>query len=385
MEVKRSRVSSAIRTEGGLLPADLLGRIAAGDEKVPGLTLADYGLEPDARFGEAITRSWNRLVGAWAAFTDARGAAEAAGERLTTVTRERFLLPLFEELGFGRLSAARAVEIEGTSYPVSHAAYSVPIHLVGADVPLDKRTPGVRGAAGAAPHALVQELLNRSEERLWGFVSNGRTMRVLRDNSSLTRQAYLEFDLESIFTGQAYADFSLLWLVCHRSRFSGARHEDWIIEHWTRLAADEGTRALESLRGGVDERDRDLRHRLPRGTGERGAPGSPPLGRARPPGLLPPAPAPRLPAHLPVHRRGSPRRGDRPRAPARPEGHRRGGRALPPLLLDRTPPRLRRSAAVAPATATCGPRSGGSSVRLVATTARPRSRLPALGSFLFGS
>jgi hypothetical protein len=249
MEVRRSRVSSAIRTEGGLLPADLLERIAVGDQKVPGIMEADYGLEQGVRFGEAITRSWNRLVGAWTALTEASEAA-GPGERLTTATRERFLLPLFEELGF-RLAAARAIDVEGTAYPVSHADHSVPVHLVAADVPLDRRTPGVRGAAGAAPHALVQELLNRSDERLWGFVSNGRTLRLLRDNSSLTRQAYLEFDLDAILTGQAYADFSRLWLVCHRSRFAGGRTEDWIIERWTKLAADDGTRALESLRVGV--------------------------------------------------------------------------------------------------------------------------------------
>ena len=64
----------------------------------------------------------------------------------------------------------------------------------------------------------MQELLNRSSDRLWGIVSNGLVLRLLRDNVSLTRQAYVEFDIEAMFSGELYADFVLLWLVCHQPR-----------------------------------------------------------------------------------------------------------------------------------------------------------------------
>src|SRR5699024_144109 len=106
-------------------------------------------------------------------------------------------------LGYGRLSPAKAVEIEGRSYPVSHARDTIPLHLVGANVPLDRRSRGVAGAAQQSPHGLLQEFLNRTSDRLWGIVSNGRTLRLLRDNASLTRQAYVEFDLEAIFSAEA--------------------------------------------------------------------------------------------------------------------------------------------------------------------------------------
>ena len=253
MELRRARVTSSVRTEGGLLPADLLAKVAAGDRDVPGITDADYALAAGDRVREAITRSWNRLVGSWAALTAARVGATDEHEPLTTPTRERWLLPLFEELGFGRLTvAARAVEIEGTAYPISHAWEQVPIHLVGFGVDLDRRTPGVRGAAGAAPHALVQEYLNRSDAALWGIVSNGGLLRLLRDSTSLTRQAFVEFDLEAIFEGELYADFALLWSVCHRTRFEAAKPEDCLLERWSKKAADDGTRALDKLRGGVE-------------------------------------------------------------------------------------------------------------------------------------
>ena len=52
------------------------------------------------------------------------------------------------------------------------------------------------------PHGLVRELLNRSEVHLWAFVSNGRRLRILRDNKSLNRQPYFEFELKSTFEGE---------------------------------------------------------------------------------------------------------------------------------------------------------------------------------------
>ncbi len=105
----------------------------------------------------------------------------------------------------------------------------------------------------SSPHSLLQEFLNRSEEHLWGFVSNGLRLRILRDNVSLTRQAYVEFDLESMMQGEVYADFVLLWLLCHQSRVEAERAEQCWLEKWSKTAQEQGTRALNQLRGGVEE------------------------------------------------------------------------------------------------------------------------------------
>ena len=67
-----------IRTEGGLLPPELLKRIAEGDREIPGIAPADYHLEEGARLSEAVTRAWNRVRGAWESFRDA-GAKLAGG------------------------------------------------------------------------------------------------------------------------------------------------------------------------------------------------------------------------------------------------------------------------------------------------------------------
>ena len=253
MQIRRRELFTTIRTEGAILPPDLLQRVAAADKDLGGLKPADYHLFEGEPLNESIVHSWNRLVGAWAAFTDARDKLPE-GELGTTITRERWLLILFDELGYGRLQPARAVEIDGKSYAISHGwGEHVPIHLIGCNVPIDRRSQGVAGAASMSPHGLVQELLNRSDDHLWGFVSNGLTLRILRDNSSLTRQAYVEFDLVSMMDGDVYADFVVLWLVCHESRVEGDKpHECWL-ERWSQEAVEQGTRALDGLRNGVEQ------------------------------------------------------------------------------------------------------------------------------------
>jgi hypothetical protein len=220
MQTKSRNTFTAIHTEGALLPVDLLQRISENDSHLEGLTPESYHLAPGEKLNEAINRSWNRLTGLWGAFQTARGRLGPT-DAGTTLTRERWLLPLFQELGFGRLSTTKAVEIEGKSYPISHRWQNIPLHLVGCGLELDKRTPGAAGASRTSPHSLLQEFLNRSEEAQWGLLSNGLSLRILRDNATLTRQAYIEFDLESLFAGEVYSDFVLLWLICHQSRFEG--------------------------------------------------------------------------------------------------------------------------------------------------------------------
>lgn len=236
---------------GGLLPRDLLDRVAAGDSSLPGVDPTDYGLVPGERLSDAVTRSWNRLQGVWASFREAL-VAVPDGEAATALTRERWSRPLFEELGYAGLPAG-GLSVDGKDYPISHLwGAMVPVHLPGAGVRVDRRSPGVAGAARTSPHGLVQEFLNRSDAALWGMVCNGLVLHLLRDNASMTRQAYVEFDLEAIFDGEAFSDFVLLWLCCHRTRFEGEPAEKCLLEQWTTTAASEGTRALERLREGVE-------------------------------------------------------------------------------------------------------------------------------------
>ncbi len=259
MQTRNRNTFTTIHTEGALLPVDLLQRISENDKNLEGLNPESYHLAPGEKLNEAINRSWNRLSGLWGSFQAARGRLGSTdplggGGAGTTLTRERWLLPLFQELGFGRLSTSKAVEIEGKSYPISHRWQNVPLHLVGCGIELDKRTPGAAGASRTSPHSLMQEYLNRSDDVQWGVISNGLGLRILRDNATLTRQAYIEFDLESMFEGEIYSDFVLLWLICHQSRFETTEKQtECLLEKWSKSAQESGTRALDDLRRGVEE------------------------------------------------------------------------------------------------------------------------------------
>ena len=247
----RSTQLSSVRSEGGILPQNLLSRIQSGDKTLAGLTPESYHLGPHERVGEAVNRAWSRLTARWHAFQEAL-AKDANASLATGLTRDRWLLPLFQELGYGRLPKGHSIEVEGKHFAISHTWHRSPIHLVGVGIDLDRRQAGVVGAAKASPHGQVQEFLNRSDNHLWGFVSNGLQLRVLRDHHSLTRQAYIEFDLQAIMQGEQFSEFLLLWMVCHQSRVEAERPEDCRLETWFNTSRDEGVRALDKLRGGVE-------------------------------------------------------------------------------------------------------------------------------------
>ena len=125
----------------------------------------------------------------------------------------------------------------------------------------------------------MQEFLNHSDEHIWGIVTNGLHLRLLRRNKRLLHRTFLDFDLETMMQSEAYADFALLWLLCHQSRFEGEIAENCWLERWSRAAHTQGERALGQLHSGVEQAIRllgqgfldcrantDLREQLASGT-----------------------------------------------------------------------------------------------------------------------
>ena len=294
----------AVRTIGTVLPAEALDR--AIDLRMPGQSAQDYELTPGMTVNAAVARAWDAALGAHRAWKIAL-ARLPANESATALTRDKWLLPLLYELGYGRPKALSGGidlppglgETQPKHYPVSHqlswsaggpeAEAAVPLHLVGGGVALDNPTPGV---TARAPQSMLQDFLNRSNRCLWGIVSNGHTVRLLRDASSLTKQSYVEFDLDDIFDNQRYSEFRLFFLTIHASRITpiapeapltkgssspaastkSAADENpldlaedsaeapeaasltpyscWL-EQWRTVAITDGTRALDALRDGV--------------------------------------------------------------------------------------------------------------------------------------
>lgn len=117
------------------------------------------------------------------------------------------------------------------------------------DEKLDRRSATLSTDRTRSPAFALQDHLNEHDETLWGLVTNGTLIRLMRDNASLTRPAYIEADLSQIFTSEDAASFAVLWLLIHRTRFGveGAPATDCALERWRDAGSKEGEVAREEL------------------------------------------------------------------------------------------------------------------------------------------
>ncbi|MGW5211175.1 Eco57I restriction-modification methylase domain-containing protein [Streptomyces sp. NPDC004051] len=254
----RHQVFTAVHTVGGLLPADMLLRISEGKD-VPGSKPADYGLPSSRSVRDEAERSWEYLKPLWRELRKHLPEDRETGLPATDPTGRAgadWLAPLWRELGFGRLTPIGTEGVRADSdtekrFEVSHRWQHALIHQTPWNANLDKR-PG--GAGTVPPQSMLQECLNRTEAHLWGVLTNGRQIRLLRDSSALATASYVEFDLEAIFDGELFSEFVLLYRLLHVSRFEVAEDAApstcWL-EKWRTEAIAQGTRALDQLRKGV--------------------------------------------------------------------------------------------------------------------------------------
>jgi hypothetical protein len=243
----------ALSIEGGLLSPEWLARIA--QLGAAHQAEADYGVPKGLVLRDEIGRYWRIAQAHWKDFEAGRAAP---GADLQLVA-DRFVVALLgDAFGFESLGATEPVVIGDRAYPVRHRALEgrVPVVIAPAATGVDTLSPafGDDGRRRSA-FGLAQEVLNADERALWGIATDGVTFRVVRDNASLTRPAWIEADLERIFREEKYADFAALWLVAHESRFGapGVAAAECPLETWRAAGREEGTRAREHLREGVED------------------------------------------------------------------------------------------------------------------------------------
>ncbi len=119
---------------------------------------------------------------------------------------------------------------------------------------LDRRSPTLSTDRSRSPAFALQDYLNDNDDALWGLVTNGTVLRLMRDNASLTRPAYIEADLAQIFTNEDVASFAVLWSLIHRTRFgaTGAPATDCALERWREAGSREGEAARDRLAAQVE-------------------------------------------------------------------------------------------------------------------------------------
>lgn len=240
----------AIAIEGALLSPEWLTRVA--QLAASAQSEADYRVPKGLNLRDEIGRFWRIAQAHWADL-------EASRTTHPQAAAERFVHGLLREVfGFGTLASTAPIELGERAFPIGAVALGgrVPVVVAPAGAGLDTQLPDLGdGGRRRSVFGLAQEYLNAQPGALWGLASDGLRLRLVRDNASLTRPAWVEADLARIFREELYADFAALWLLLHESRFGTPDRpvESCPLEAWREAGREEGTRAREHLRAGVEE------------------------------------------------------------------------------------------------------------------------------------
>lgn len=250
----------SIRIEGNILSPDILERL----EDAPGQRPADFNLDTGTKVKDEIARAWADAQDYWRIF-QRKLESLRPDSPATTETRQQWMVPLLGLLGYQLEYQAKGVELNGKNYTISHRVANrghTPVHVVGyrEAAGLDRKPERTHiGAPRMSAHGLVQEYLNLHDE-LYGLVTNGRLLRLLRDSSRLIKLTYLEFDLDRIFSDGLFADFAVLYRLLHVTRLplSSEAASESLIERYHQDSLDSGARIRDGLSKAVEQAIRDF-------------------------------------------------------------------------------------------------------------------------------
>jgi Eco57I restriction-modification methylase len=248
---------TAISVVGGLISPDKIAQIAAASPDAK--TAESYACPKGTNLRDEIARYFRIGQAEWQTFSRIENPNF---EQCTAFTKS-----LLEEVfGFESLQGPRNHTSDGHGYRISLEAKEGRVPIVVAPSASGDEHDAFKiaypqfgdagtGRAKRRPDALLQEWLNASEPALWGLVLAGDRLRLLRDNASFTRPAYIEADLGAVFRDEMFADFTALWLLIHATRFGnqGAAVTDCALERWRDEGVETGTAAREHLRSNVEE------------------------------------------------------------------------------------------------------------------------------------
>lgn len=241
----------SIRIEGAILSPDILDRL----EDIPGQRPSDFGFQNAVKVKDEIAAAWADAQDFWRIFQRKLESLKADSPA-TTETRNLWMAPLFGLLGYQPEYQQKGIELNGKIYPISHRDTkrgNIPIHIIGYNEPARLDRKPEKSALRMSAHAMLQEYLNLHDE-LYGIVTNGRVLRLLRDSSRLVKLSYIEFDLDRIFTDGLFADFAILYRLLHASRVPATQETaaESLIERYHQDSLDSGARIRDGLSQAVE-------------------------------------------------------------------------------------------------------------------------------------
>lgn len=228
----------SLSLEGNLIAPAMVARIDRREAEEQ--TEASYGIRKGLTIREEISLAFRVGQSHFDAFAKLdHPSAEA--------TRRFMRAFLNETFGFSDL-------IDGSGAIALIAGDRIAVVVVPPSEALDRRSPTLSTDRSRSPAFALQDFVNDSDAVLWGLVTNGVQLRLMRDNASLTRPAYVEADLAQIFANEDAASFAALWLIIHRSRFGaqGAPATDCALERWREAGSREGEAARDRLAAQVE-------------------------------------------------------------------------------------------------------------------------------------
>jgi len=240
-----------IRIEGSILSADILDKIQQGE--LLGQKPKDFWQEGSGKVKDEIVKAWADAQDMWRIY-QRRIESIPKTKTGTSETRNFWMVPLLSLLGYDMQLYRTAQNINNKSYAISHNASNFdnfPIHIMGFNDSLDKKR--LDSGPRMSPHALMQEYINLNEH-LYAIVSNGLSIRLLRDSSRLIKLSFLEFDLERMFNEDHFTDFAIMFRLLHASRMPAKQGEgsESLIEGYHQDSLDSGSRIREGLSNAVE-------------------------------------------------------------------------------------------------------------------------------------
>lgn len=248
---------TSIHIYGHLLSDDILHNIER-DNTLIGNRDQDFGM--DTSVSSAIDYVWSSLRNDWNFYKE-----RAYNERLVNkdpygTRRARDLMErLFQSLGYTLDRQASNLEVAGTSYNISYTCQELGkmlfiiigegINADGSIDTLDKCSLDYRAKGGMrkkSAHATMLEYLNATEN-VYGIISNGRILRLIRNSGQLVKLTYIEFDLRRMLEEDKYTEFCLMFRLLHASRFRTSGDEPCVMERWFNMSIESGNRIRNGL------------------------------------------------------------------------------------------------------------------------------------------
>jgi len=220
-------MNNNIKTSGGIFTQHFIETLEQDRVSHPALKPETFIFPYQKRIGERelegnISKAWESLVERWDVIE-----RDFAALDISTL-RQRWIRPLFSALGFNlEFNRSDITLEEDKRYPISYfgrcgtTEQVVPIHsvLYHDEGSLETKLAPGRGVKNAAPHDMLQSFLNLSKEHSWGLLTDGISLRLLRDFYHSYTRGYVEFDLKGIFDSRDFAGFRAMYRLLHASRF----------------------------------------------------------------------------------------------------------------------------------------------------------------------